>query len=413
MTKPGSTDLKGLETGLIDGRDDVNDQTAYFGDTACDHLASILEADRPLRIFAVLDQQAYANSGAKDLLEQYFSGNTTTRFMDFEPNPKLDDVRKGIELYRQAEPELVVAVGGGTSIDMAKLIRALAGTVDPEAVIRGKSPIVASRSRFIAIPTTAGTGSEATQFAVVYIDGEKFSLDHASLRPAIAIVDPRLMNTLPAAVTAATGLDAFCQAIESIWAVGATDESVRYAQTAAALALAHLPQATNAPNSLSREAMSRASYLAGKAINISRTTASHALSYPLTSRYGIPHGIAVSLTLAPMLAYNAAVTDEDCVDVRGADHVQARIRLILDILGATSVLGGCARIQSLLAEIGCPTSLQEAGIASADELRDVIEAVNTQRLSNNPRKATSVSLFELLSPASIQNRPQKQTAAAL
>jgi alcohol dehydrogenase class IV len=126
---------------------------------------------------------------------------------------------------------LVVAVGGGTSIDMAKLIRALAGTVDPEAVIRGKSPIVASRSRFIAIPTTAGTGSEATQFAVVYIDGEKFSLDHASLRPAIAIVDPRLMNTLPAAVTAATGLDAFCQAIESIWAVGATDESVRYAQT--------------------------------------------------------------------------------------------------------------------------------------------------------------------------------------
>jgi alcohol dehydrogenase class IV len=114
-----------------------------------------------------------------------------------------------------------------------------------------------------------------------------------------------------------------------------------------------------------------------------------------------------------MLAYNAAVTDEDCVDVRGADHVQARIRLILDILGATSVLGGCARIQSLLAEIGCPTSLQEAGIASADELRDVIEAVNTQRLSNNPRKATSASLFELLSSASIQNRPQKQTAAAL
>jgi hypothetical protein len=66
----------------------VNDQTAYFGDTACDHLASILESDRPLRIFAVLDRQAYANSGAKDLLETYFSGNTTTRFTDFEPNPK-------------------------------------------------------------------------------------------------------------------------------------------------------------------------------------------------------------------------------------------------------------------------------------------------------------------------------------
>ncbi len=389
----------------------MNDQIAYLGDHSCKHLATILNPETPLRVFAVLDQQAYVHSGAKELIEHLFQQQITTRFTDFEPNPKLEDVTQGIELYRQAQAEIVVAIGGGTAMDMAKLIRTLSHSPDPEAVVRGESPIWASDVRFVAVPTTAGTGSEATQFAVVYIDGQKFSLDHPSLRPDIAIVDPQLMRTLPAAVTAATGLDAFCQAIESIWAVGATEESLRYASEAAALAFEHLPRATNNPDSESRAAMCHASYLAGKAINITRTTAAHALSYPLTSKYGVPHGFAVSVTLALMLAYNAAVTDEDCLDTRSARDVKHRIARILEILGANSVQEGCAAIASLLAKLGGPTSLSEAGIQTPQALRDLIAAVNVQRMSNNPRRTTPTALFELLSQAPEPTQRPKQAIA--
>lgn len=375
----------------------VKEQTVHIGENSQHHLAKLFESEKPLRIFAVLDQQAYLHSGADHQFDDLLRQHETVRFFDFEPNPKLDAVIRGIESYRLSQAEWVLAIGGGTAIDMAKLIRALTFSSDPEAVIRGTCPVTPSPVRFVAIPTTAGTGSEATQFAVVYVAGEKFSLDHESIRPDVALIDPKLMQTLPKSVTAATGLDAFCQAVESIWAVQATDESVIYAIEAATLAWKYLVRATHHPDHESRSAMCRAAYLAGKAINISRTTAPHALSYPVTSRFGIPHGIAVSLTLAPLLAYNSQVTLSDCADPRGPDSVQQRMSQILQILSTPNVQAACDRITSWLSELGVPTSLSEAGVGSPEALRFVIEAVNLQRLSNNPRKATFQSLFNLLS----------------
>ena len=181
----------------------------------------------------------------------------------------------------------------------------------------------------IAIPTTAGTGSEATHFAVVYVDGEKYSLAHPYLVPAYAVIDPLLTYSLPAGVTAASGLDAFCQAIESIWAVGATDVSHTFATEAARLAVQHLRAAVQNPTDTARAGMCRAAHLSGKAINISKTTAPHALSYVLTAEYGLAHGVAVALTLAPMLQYNAQVTAIDCADPRSAIAEETTMKRIL------------------------------------------------------------------------------------
>jgi len=280
---------------------------------------------------------------------------------------------------------------------LGKLIGTLA--LQPEAardIVTGRAPISRSGPPLIAIPTTAGTGSEATHFAVAYVDGEKYSVADASLLPDYAIVDPLLTHSLPAGVTAATGLDAFCQGIESIWAVGATDESIDYATNAVRCALRNLVRATREPTPEARLGMCQSAYLAGKAINISKTTASHALSYPLTSKHRIPHGIAVALTLSPMLAYNAQVTEEDCIDPRGAEHVLDRISMIVQLLGAASVAEACERIEKLVSDVGCPISLAEAGIRGAGELRHIVSSVNAERISNNPRKTTPEALLQLL-----------------
>ena len=357
--------------------------------------ASVLKTLSIQRLFVVLDKVAYQASRAGAVLDGILQQFTTVRFSEFQLNPKLEDVQRGIELYRGVNPDLVIAIGGGTAIDLAKLISSLAAQADTAHDLAvGRAFIHVAGKPVMAIPTTAGTGSEATHFAVVYVDGEKYSVAHPSMLPVYAVVDPVLTSSLPRQITAATGLDAFCQAIESIWAVAANAESMNYAMEAAQLAFHHLEAATNSPTPEARRGMSRASHLAGKAINITKTTAPHALSYFLTSRYGVPHGFAVATTLAPLLAFNAQVVDHDCADPRGAAAVRERIDRILHVLGTKTVDQASEVIVDLLSRVGCPTL---AEIVDHDSLIAVVESANLQRLSNNPRRATREQLIEVLS----------------
>ncbi len=350
------------------------------------------------RIFLVLDETAYEHSGARGILEPAFDQLKISRFTQFALNPKIQDIERGVEQFRSFSPDWVVALGGGTAIDLGKLIGALAPqSHSPRDLVTGRAMLESPGRPLVAIPTTAGTGSEATHFAVAYVEGQKYSLAHRWLLPNFSIVDPLLTHSLPPALTAATGLDAFCQAIESIWAVSATDESLGYATEAARLAIANLSAAVNRPSPASRRAMCQASHLSGKAINISKTTASHALSYALTSRHNIPHGPAVALTLSPLLAYNAKVSDADCADPRGAAHVGDRIATIIELLGANSVSQACARIEGIVSSVGCPTSLSAVGVSDAAKLAEWIGEANAERMANNPRQTSKEALIELLS----------------
>lgn len=388
----------------------INDNRVYLKEGALGEVARIIERHSMRRVLFVVDEAAYTACGADAVLGPALRSCVVSRFSGFELNPKIDDIDRGVEQFGEFNPDLVIALGGGTAIDLGKLIGTL--HLQPESarnIVTGQASICRTGPPLIAIPTTAGTGSEATHFAVAYVDGVKHSVAHASLLPEYAIVDPRLTQSLPTSVTAATGLDAFCQAIESIWAVGATDESTDYATDAVGYALRNLVRATCEPTPEARLGMCQAAHLAGKAINISKTTASHALSYPLTSRHNIPHGIAVALTLSPMLAYNAQVTDDDCVDPRGAGHVLDRITMVVRLLGAASVAEACERIEKLVSDVGCPISLADAGIHGAEELRHIVSGVNAQRLSNNPRKTSPEAFLHLLQESGVGARLRSHT----
>jgi len=150
--------------------------------------------------------------------------------------------------------------------------------------------------------------------------------------------------------------------------------------------------------------MCQASHLAGKAINISKTTLPHALSYSLTSEFKIPHGVAVAMTLSAMLGFNAAVTLSDCLDPRGVEHVRSRIDLIVELLGASSVEEACQGIDEFVSSLGCPSSFAKAGITSDDHLRLIVNSVDSLRMSNNPRKTTPESLLQLLRGINSDNR---------
>ena len=171
-------------------------------------------------------------------------------FEDFEVNPKYKDILKGIDKYHKFKPDVVVALGGGTTIDVAKAINFLAyQSVSPEALIVGKSKDFLEPSvPLIAMPTTAGTGSEETSFSVVYIENSKHSLTNHHLKPNIVIADSSLIRSMPAYLAGCTGLDALTQAVESLWSRGNNTESFEYAKSCIRLVLDNLEDSINQPN---------------------------------------------------------------------------------------------------------------------------------------------------------------------
>lgn len=372
-------------------------QSVTLGEGALANLGEILRAANARKIFLVVDQVAWEKSGAAEVLQRDLRSDNVTRFNDFQPNPKIEDVERGVAACRVASPDVIIAFGGGTAIDVAKMIGAmLRHEAAPRQIAVEGASFPEGSVPLIAVPTTAGTGSEATHFAVVYVDGQKYSIAAPCMLPRWAIIDPQLTYSVPPAMTAATGLDAFCQAIESIWAVGATDESMQYAVEAARLAKHNLAEATHRSSPPSRGAMCQASHLAGKAINISKTTLPHAISYALTSDYGIPHGAAVATTLSSVLAFNCEVTSADCSDPRGAEEVRKRLALVLEVLDAVDVEQACQNIERLVRNLNCSPSLEAAGITAEDQIRAIASRVNLERLANNPRRATPEQLVGLL-----------------
>ena len=201
-----------------------------------------------------------------------------THLIVHNSNPKVETVQALLNEVK-GPVDAFVAVGGGTTIDTAKLLNLamVSGTVIKELLSIKTAPD--KLLPCMVFPTTAGTGAEATRFAVCYDGEEKYSIDFEAIRPSDVALVPEFSATLPAYQKLSTNFDAYAQAVESLWAKGATEESREYANRAIALM-----KADNWPE---------ASYWAGRAIDISRTTAAHAFSYYLTSHYGIPHGHAV------------------------------------------------------------------------------------------------------------------------
>jgi alcohol dehydrogenase class IV len=348
-------------------------------------------------LLLVTGKQSFTASGARAALEEYLRDYPVTRFSDFRVNCRIEDVGRGVQLLKSKAFDLVIAVGGGSVIDMAKLVNVFAANggeimsyVDHEATLERKGlPLV-------AVPTTSGSGSEATHFAVLYVDTVKHSISHEFMRPDYSIVDPSLTVSLPGAVTASSGIDALGQAIESYWSVNSTDLSKGYSEQAIELTVEHLVNAVKAPDNPSREAMSRAAHLAGKAIDIAKTTGPHALSYYFTSHYNVPHGHAVGLTLGNFIRFNSLVGIRDVADARGLRYVRDTVARLLNLLGVRSAEEGMMKIETMMKEIGLETDVKEIGLRTKADVQELVRCVNTERLANNPRTVSPQDIPALL-----------------
>jgi len=372
-------------------------QNVFIGPGVIGHLARVLEKYRPARVFLLGGATSFRKSGADVSIAGMLSSVTAVQHMVRAPLPTVDAIRSALSHFLGQRCEMIVAIGGGKVLDIGKAVSLLASQAgDPEVFITGEQPVTSRLIPCVALPTTAGSGSEATHFAVAYVNGRKYSLSHASLLPDHALIDPDLMMDLPPHITATSGMDAVCQAIESYWSIHATTQSRRHAAESLRLAVQNLPDVVASPSQESRTAMARAAHLAGKAINITKTTACHAISYPLTSQFGIPHGHAVALTIPAMFRFHSEVTDSDVLHPCGPAFVRRQLQALAECLGVETPQGAASAIEKLMHRIGLTTHLSDLGVSRQDIPAILEEGLTAQRAGNSPRALSVESLRVIL-----------------
>lgn len=372
----------------------------YLGNSSINNLKYILEEQHFKKIFLITGKNSFEKTTIKPTLLRILKNYELFHFNDFSPNPKLNDIIKGLELFKQEKYDAIIALGGGSVIDMGKSISILStSNTNPIDFILKKKQLDQKGTPLIRIPTTAGSGSEATHFAVIYIDKVKYSLaDSTFMQPEYVIVDPKLTYTMSKSLTAASGLDAFTQAIESFWNISSTNLSKKYSKKAIPLILSNIIEATHNPDKKSRYNMAIAANYAGKAINITKTTACHAISYPITSYFNVPHGHAAALTLPSILLFNSEVSDNDVIDPRGVNYVRKSMSELIRILGCSSFIEAKEKITELITKLNLPVKFKELGIKSPEDIELIIKnGFNPERVKNNPRLLTESKLRKILS----------------
>lgn len=304
-----------------------------------------------------------------------------TFFNDFSSNPVYEDVCKGVELFKRQGCDAILAIGGGSAIDVAKCIKLFCKM--NTSVNYLKQEFSDSHIPLAAIPTTAGTGSESTRHAVIYFNGVKQSISHESIVPDYACLVPSVLESLPDYQKKCTMLDALCQAIESWWSKNATAESAEYSRRAIELIRDNYKEYFSSYSPENAEKMLLASNYAGRAINITATTAPHAMSYKLTSIYGIPHGHAVGICLPVVWRYMLECTEKtNTSELEKLKQVFSSLPIDINWY------------EKLLCELDINRPISKS---RESDIEILTSCVNPERLKNNPialTESTIKSLYE-------------------
>jgi len=366
-----------------------------FGDGAFEGLADHIGEMKGKRAFIVLDRglsQTGFGERIADVLRP--RGVHYVIFDDMEPEPALESADKGAEKAKEEGCDIVVGIGGGSAMDLAKAVAAIVTNGGRAADYLGLNLVPGPGLPTIMVPTTAGTGSEVT-FTAVFMRKEmkkKQGMNSPYLYPDLALLDPALTVSVPPEVTATTGIDALCHAIESYTSINSTPMSEMVSLEGIALIAENLRTCVHDPGN--RDARSNqllGSLYAGLGLANAGVTAVHSLSYPLGGSFGVPHGLANTLLLPAVMRYNLPGALEKFADIAAAmgevvDDYSLRDQAELAV----------DAVEMLIEDCGIDTSLADVGVAEEDFPALAEAAMGVQRpLENNPRKITPVEAIQI------------------
>lgn len=357
-------------------------------------LPEILEEVDCKKLFLVIDS-SYPFLNIKDTIEA-LPVEEKVKFSDFTPNPLYEQVCKGIDLLKSSDCDTILAVGGGSAIDVAKCIKLAVLAKEGNAAIipplvSQRLPIDGSKIPFIAIPTTAGTGSESTHNAVMYYGGAKQTVTNDGVLPDYAVLEPSVLKTLPLYQKKCTMMDALCQGIESWWSVNSTEESHAFSRKTVKLIMTNWQKYIFDCDDEAAEQIMLAANYGGRAITIAQTTAPHAMSYKVSSLYQLPHGHAVSVCLPEVWQYMLDHSKE-CFDRRGREYLDNVFEKIARTMGVNSPEEAIALFRQISRVVGLNNPVSQN---REYDISILSSSVNPVRLNNNPVKLESDAIVHL------------------
>ncbi len=354
---------------------------------SAESLRSLLE-EYGVKKFMLVRDPAFRFLSIKDVFD---CGVPCVPFDGFSSNPVYEDVEVGVKLFLSEGCDGIVAVGGGSSLDVAKCIKLYSG-MDGTKCYVGQPYPESCDIPLIAVPTTAGTGSESTRHAVIYYKGVKQSVGTPVIVPDVAVLEPGVLATLPVYQKKCTMLDALSQGIESYWSVNSTEESRGYSEKAISLICKNMDAYVNDNDPDAAAAVMLGANYSGRAISITATTAAHAMSYKLSSLYGLPHGHAVAVCLPHVWKFILANTAK-CTDPRGEGHLCSMLSQIASAMGTGSAYEAEEKFESIIAALG----IEGPELKDAGDIDTLTASVNPERLKNNPVQPDSATLADMYS----------------
>ncbi|MEG1255895.1 1-propanol dehydrogenase PduQ [Clostridium sp.] len=362
----------------------------YFGQGALGRLDEVGNK----KVFVVTDSFMVKSDMIKNITDRLKNADITI-FSDIVPDPPIETIVQGIEALQKAKPEILIALGGGSAIDAAKAIMDFS-----------KKITSVKDMQFIAIPTTSGTGSEVTSFAVITdkSKGIKYPLVSDDLLPNVAILDPELVKSVPAGITADTGMDVITHALEAYVSTDASDFSDALAEKAIVLAFKYLiPAYKDGGNLEAREKMHNASCLAGIAFNAASLGLNHGIAHVLGGKFHVPHGRTNAILLPYIVEFNADIVGYENNDFSRAAEKYANISKLLGLpcgnarAGVRSLINEIKKLQK---DMKMPTTLKACGV-SMEDLSALKEDIATLALldactATNPKIVTSLDVIEII-----------------
>ena len=355
-------------------------------------LEKFIENSSFKKIFLLAGSTSYVESGLKNFFSTL--NKKKIKFFFKKKNiPVYEELITIINEINKFNPDLVIAAGGGSVLDYAKIANVLCVNDSlKEDICNSEYKLIKPKRKLLAIPTTAGSGAEVTSNAVIYLDNIKYSIEGNLIKPDFYFLIPDFVKGASNKIKSSAGFDAISQAMESLISKKSNNESVCYSIESLKISLKYFHDFFKNPSNDNTCAMLYASNLAGKAISISKTTAPHAVSYPFTSLFNISHGHAVSLTLSKFILFNYQnIEAADC-----SFNLKQRFKIIFDLTKTSNINDLKNYIDQISKKSKLENNFEKLGININNSLDKILKDVNDQRLANNPVKIKKENIKSIL-----------------
>lgn len=345
------------------------------------------------KIFVLCGLNSYKKLSIKEYIKKFEKIYELKYFYKKQYLPTYIELIEITKVIKQFKPDAILAIGGGSVLDLAKISNCIELSDDLKEYIRNYSyPYKKKHAKLIALPTTAGSGAECTSNAVIYLDGIKYSFESEFLKPDLFFLIPELLKSSSFKINASAGFDALAQAMESLLAIKSNDESVSYSLKSIEILEKNFTTFLENPDLVLSSKMLIASHYAGKAINISKTTLPHAVSYPFSNIYGLGHGHAVSLFFEDFFEYNFNNLNHS----NSKFDLRDRFSNLFKIFKCANIHEFKSKIKTIKSLAGLNDSLSQQKIIINQNLDDILKGINFLRLSNNPVKISKEKIIKIM-----------------